>query len=161
MKWFLREGLLATSIAALMVTLQPDWAEVVSKLWLIAIVVLGVSVYILWLLGMPVKRSDLAEAPRDRGNLRQMRDIEMANDFLIAVDYQLFPFVQRTIREIARDRLLVRRDIGLDQEPVRARKVLGEQVWELISPDELHQTLRWQSVDPTRLAQVVAALEAI
>ena len=161
MKWFLREGLLATSVAALIVTLQPSWLPAVSQLWLMVVIVLSVSMYISWLVGIPptrIIRPDLAPRP---GNLTAMRDIEVANDFLIAVDYQLSPFLQRTVREIARDRLLTRRDIALEQEPMRAREVLGEQAWRLISPAQTQEPSSWSSLDHEQLTLVIAALEKV
>jgi hypothetical protein len=161
MKWILREGLLVTSIAALVVTLHPDWLPAVSRLWLIAAIVLGVGVYISWLLRIPVNRTDRSDSAPRRGHLREMRDIEVANDFLIAVDYQLFPFLQRAIRDIARDRLLGRRDIDLEHEPMRARQVLGAEVWRLISPDERREGPSRPSVEHNQLASIVEALESI
>jgi hypothetical protein len=161
MKWILRDGLLVTSIAALVVTLQPDWLPAVSRLWLIAAIVLGVGVHIWWLLRIPVTRTDRSDSAPRRGHLREMRDIEVANDFLIAVDYQLLPFLQRAIRDIARDRLLGRRDIDLEHEPMRARQVLGAEVWRLISPDQRREGSSRPSVEHNQLASIVEALERI
>jgi hypothetical protein len=160
MKWFLREALLATSLAALVVTLEPSWMSAMVRLWTAALIILAVSVYISWLLSVPLARAHEPSSARKPGELREMRDIEAANDFLIAVDYQLGPFLQRAIRDIAMDRLLTRRDIALDDQPMRARQVLGEEVWRLVNIS----TKDWSSasnLNHEQLAFVVTELENI
>ena len=160
MKAFLREGLLVTSLAGLVVTLEPSWLSAMLRLWTIALVILAVGLYVSWLLGVPLARTHERSSARKPGELREMRDIEAANDFLIAVDYQLQPFLNRQIRDIARDRLLTRRDIALDEQPVRARQALGDEVWRLIgrSTEDSSST---SNLNHEQLALIVSALESV
>lgn len=160
MKWFLREALLTTSLASLVVTLEPSWLWAMVRLWTVALVILAVGLYVSWLLSVPLVRTPEPSSARKPGELREMRDIEAANDFLIAVDYQLGPFLQRAIHDIAKDRLLTRRDIALDEQPVRARQVLGEEVWRLIrrSTEDSSST---SNLNHEQLALIVTALESV
>ena len=160
MKWFLREALLTTSLAALVVTLEPSWLSAMVRLWTVALVILAVALYISWLLSIPLARKPESSSARTPGELREMRDIEAANDFLIAVDYQLGPFLQRAIQNIAKDRLLTRRDIALDEQPMRARQVLGEEVWRLISRSNKDSSST-SNLNHEQLALVVTALESV
>lgn len=160
MKWFLRECLLVTSLTGLVVALEPSWLSAMLRLWTIALLILSVGLYISWLLGVPLAPTHETTSNRMPGELREMRDVEAGNDFLIAVDYQLQPFLQRTVRDIAKDRLLTRRDIALDEEQLRARQVLGEEVWRLISPSTVDSPIA-SSLNYEQLASIVAALETI
>ena len=164
MKWFLRETSLVTALTALVVTLEPTWLATVGRLWLVAIVLLSSGAMLSRVFGRiptePVPAS--TELTRQLGDLRQMRDIEQANDFLIAVDYQLFPFLQGAVREIAAQRLIVRHNVDLEHEPDRARGLLGQETWELITPTEtVGAKPRFGSVSLTQLAVVTDALEKI
>jgi hypothetical protein len=159
MKSFLREALLATSLAGLVVTLEPSWLSAMVRLWTAALMILAVSMYISWLLSVPLARAHEPSSGKP-GELREMRDIEAANDFLIAVDYQLGPFLQRAIRDIARDRLLTRRDIALDEQPMRARQVLGEEVWRLVGRSTSDGSST-SNLNHEQLALIVTALESV
>jgi hypothetical protein len=91
-----------------------------------------------------------------------MRDIEQANDFLLAVDYQLFPFLQGAVRDIAAQRLLVGRNVDLERQPDRARDILGQETWQLITPMETAGGKpRLGSVSLAQLAVVADALEKV
>ena len=164
MKWFLREASLVTALFAFVVVLEPAWLATTGRLWLVAIVLLGSGASLSTVFGRippePVPASN--GLARQLGDLRQMRDIEQANDFLIAVDYQLFPFLQRAVREIAVHRLLVRHNVDLQREPDRARDILGQETWQLISPTETAEfKARLGSVSLTQLAAVTDALENV
>jgi len=164
MKWFLREASLVTALTALVVVMEPAWLATVGRLWLVAIVLLGSGAILSMVFGRippePVPAS--TRLARQLGDLRQMHDIEQANDFLIAVDYQLFPFLQRAVREIAVQRLLVRHNVDLELEPDRARDILGDETWQLITPTETAGAKpRFGSVSLTQLAVVTDALEKV
>ena len=164
MKWFLREASLVTALTALVVVLEPTWLATVGRLWLVAIVLLSSGAIHSTVFGhIPTEPVPaLTGLTRQLGDLRQMRDIEQANDFLIAVDYQLFPFLQGAVREIAAQRLLVRHNVDLELEPDRARGLLGQETWELITPTETAGAKpRFGSVSLTRLAVVTDALEKV
>ena len=164
MKWFLREASLVTVVTALVVVLEPTWLPTVGRLWLVAIVLLGSGAILSTVLGQiptePVPAS--TGLARQLGEFRQMRDIEQANDFLIAVDYQLFPFLQGAVREIAAQRLLVGHNVDLEREPDRARDILGQETWQLItSTDTAGSKTRLGSVSLTQLAVVTDVLEKV
>jgi hypothetical protein len=164
MKWFLREASLVTAIAAFVVALEPTWLTAVARLWLVAIVFLGTGAILSTVFGhIPTEPAPATIWPaRQLGELRQMRDIEQANDFLIAVDYQLFPFLQGAVREIAAQRLLVRHNVDLEREPDRARDILGQETWQLIRPlDTAAGKQRLGAISLTQLAVVTDALEKV
>lgn len=164
MKWLLREASLVTALAALIVVLEPTWIAIVGRCWLAAIVLLGSAAILSTLFGdIPTEPVPAASwRARQLGELRQMRDIEQANDFLIAVDYQLFPFLQRAIREIAIHRLLVHHNVDLAREPDRARDMLGPKTWQLVRPTETADgKAELGSLSLTELAVVTDALDKV
>ena len=164
MKWFLREASLATALAALVVVLQPTWLATVGRLCLVAIVLLGSGAILSAVFGHVPTEPVPASTWRARqpGDLRQFRDIEQANDFLIAVDYQLFPFLQGAVRDIAAQRLLVGHNVDLEREPDRARDILGQDTWQLITPTETADGKpRLGSVSLAQLVVVADALERL
>ena len=164
MKWFLREASLVTALAALVLILDPTWLGTVVRLWLAAIALLGSGALLSALFGyIPTEPGPASTPPtRQLGDLRQMRDIEQANDFLIAVDYQLFPFLQSAVRDIAAQRLLVGHNVDLEREPDRARDILGQETWQLITPAETAGGKpRLGSVSLAQLAVVADALEMV
>ena len=164
MKWFLREASLVTALAALVLVLEPTWLATVVRLWLGAIAVLGSGAILSTVFGHIPTEPGLASSPpaRQLGDLRQMRDIEQANDFLIAVGYQLFPFLQGAVRDIAAQRLLVGHNVDLEREPDRARDILGQDTWQLITPTETADGKpRLGSVSLAQLVVVADALEKV
>jgi hypothetical protein len=164
MKWFLREASLVTALAALALVLEPTWVATVGRLWLAAIALLGTGAILSAVFGhIPTEPDPAFTLPlRQPGDLHQMRDIEQANDFLIAVDYQLFPFLQGSIREIAAQRLLAHHNVDLMRDPERARDILGQETWQLITPTETGVGKpRLGSVSLMQLAVVTDALEKV
>jgi hypothetical protein len=164
MKWFPREACLVTALAAIVLVLEPTWLVTVVRLWLGAIALLGSGAILSRVFGQIPTEPGLASTPRDRqlGELRQMRDIEQANDFLLAVDYQLFPFLQGAVRDIAAQRLLVGRNVDLERQPDRARDILGQETWQLITPTQTAGGKpRLGSVSLAQLAAVADALEKV
>jgi hypothetical protein len=164
MKWFAREASLLTALSALVLVLEPTWLTTVGRLWLIAIALLGSGAILSTVFGnIPTEPGPAFTSPvRRLGDLRQMRDIEQANDFLIAVDYQLFPFLQGAVREIAEQRLLVHHNVDLEREPNRARDILGQETWQLIRPLEPAEGKpHFGSLSIAQLAVVTEALEKV
>jgi hypothetical protein len=164
MKWFLREVNLVTALAALVLVLEPMWLPTVGRLWFIAFALLGTGAILSTVFGHIPTEPGPASILRARqlGDIRQMRDIEQANDFLIAVDYQLFPFLQGTVREIAAQRLLVRHNVDIDREPDRARDILGQETWQLLRPTDAAGSKPYVgSISLAQLAVVADALEKV
>lgn len=72
--------------------------------------------------------------------------------------YRLRP----TLRETAAGLLAVRRGIGLDREPDRARAALGDETWQLVRPDRDPPDDRLGGgLQPTAVRRVVESLEAL
>jgi hypothetical protein len=163
MKWFFREASLVTALAALIVVLQPSWMPIVARSWLVVVVLLAAGAILSEVFGrIPVESPHSREAlGRKLGEVRQMRDIEQANDFLVAVDYQLFPFLQDAVRNIAAHRLLVHHNVELDRQPGRARELLGDATWQLLQPTTGQGERDWGTISPAQLASVTDELETL
>lgn len=162
--WFAREASLATALCCLVVVLQPDWVLPISRLLLVIVGVLATGAILARVLGqMPTEHGPgSTSGGPSLGEIRHIGEIEQANEFLLAVDYQLFPFLQGAIRDIAQQRLLAYHNVVLQREPVRARQILGEAVWEVVGSEHVgeHQS-RWGTITQNELAVIADALEAI
>jgi hypothetical protein len=164
MRWFLREASLVTALASLVLVLEPTWLATLGRLWLVAIALLGIGAILSAVFAHIPTEPGPASTSRtpQLGEVRQMRDIEQANNFLIAVDYQLFPFLLDAIREIAAQRLLIRHNVDLEHEPDRARDILGPETWQVIRPPETAEDRpHLRSISPMLLAVVTDALEKV
>lgn len=164
MRWLLREASLLTALTALVVLLQPSWLPTMVGVWIVILSVLVCGAVLI----EPISRVPMESTPvkepsaRRPGHIRQMRDIEQANDFLVAVDYQLFPFLKDAVRDIAEQRLLLHRNIVLEREPVRARQILGEPAWRFIQADAVpEKSTAWSAMDLDHLLLVTDALEKV
>jgi hypothetical protein len=163
-KWFGREASLVTAIAALIAALQPSWLAVVGRSWLVVMALLASGAILSNALGhIPTEQAPVVTAePRQPGDVRQIGHIEQANDFLLAVDYQLFPFLQGAVRDIAAQRLLVHHSVVLESDPERARHLLGEEAWQLIRPtDAGDRESPWGTISVGQLAAVADSLERL
>jgi hypothetical protein len=80
----------------------------------------------------------------------------------VANTYDFHFRLRPTLRETTGALLAVRRGIDLDREPERARRALGDDIWELVRPDlEPPEDRLARGVEPERLARAVAVLEAL
>ncbi|HEY4889040.1 MAG TPA: hypothetical protein VIJ58_10785 [Candidatus Dormibacteraeota bacterium] len=155
-----------TALAALVVGLQPSWLSSVARIWLVVVALLAAGAIISeFLANIPEERRaisyDSASTLR-LGEVRQMRDIESANDFLIAVDYQLFPFLQGALTDVAAHRLLIHHNVVLERDPDRARHLLGNTVWQLVRPVAAGDSAtHWGTVTNLQLAAATDALEKL
>lgn len=164
MKWIIREAALVAALGSLLVTLQPSWLPVLPRLWIVLTILVAFALLVSKVvLETPVELPP--EAPlktRQGGELRRMKDVEQANDFLVAVDYQLFPFLRRSVRDIAAHRLLIHHNVLLDREPELARQVLGEAVWKLLHPKVTGQDEdQWGAVTLDQLDATTSDLENV
>src|SRR5258708_5548636 len=102
MRWLIREASLVTILAALIVAIEPSWLAAVGRAWLAVVALLAMGAITTEAFGHIPAESRLDDSPRPRrlGEVRQMRDVEQANDFLVAVDYHLFPFPPRPLPAI-------------------------------------------------------------
>lgn len=167
MKWLLREASLVTAIGALIVLIQPAWLPALTRPWLVIVGLLAAGAIISDALArVPTEPQPVAggrKVPdRQPGEVRRMSEIEQANDFLVAVDYQLFPFLQSEINAIAAHRLLVNHNVVLERQPERARKLLGEEVWQVVQArDSGAGDSRWGNITITQLSALTRDLEKL
>ena len=164
MKWFVREASLVTALAALVLVLQPSWLTVVGRPWLVVIALAASGAILSGAFGhIPTETPPTDnDKPRGLGDVRQMRDIEQANEFLLAVDFQLSPFLNGAIRDIAAQRLMAHWNVVLEREPDRARRLLGEEVWQAIGPSGAAEGKpRWNTISLGQLSVIVDALEKV
>ena len=167
MTWLAREVSLLTAAAGFLAAVRPGWWPVVTAVWLVAVSVLVVVTALAEMLDRwPQEPSPAVDerrsAQRLPGRTTHLREIEHANDFLLAVEYQLQPFLRQRLREIAADRLLVGHNVDLDRQPERSRRLLGAEVWQLVRPaiggDE---AAVWKAMSVQRLQQAIQALEVV
>ena len=164
MKWSLREGSLVTAVAALVVVVQPDILAAVVRAWIAVLALLATGAVLKRVFGpIPAEPPPVhSVTARELGLVRGMGDNDQAKDFLLAVDYQLFPFLQGTLREIAGQRLLVNHRVVLERDPDRAFKILGDDAWQLVRPTpEGSDQARWETVTIAQLDVVTSALEQV
>jgi hypothetical protein len=164
MTWFIREGSLVTAVAALVVLVQPDVLAVTLRAWLVVVALLAAGAVLSRAFrNVPPEPEPVSSATvRRPGEVRNMRDIEQANDFVVGVDYQLFAFLQGALREIAAQRLLVHHNVLLERDQDRARKILGDEAWQLVRPrTEGAERQRWETVTVGQLAVATDALEKV
>ncbi|TMF85552.1 MAG: hypothetical protein E6I11_05805 [Chloroflexi bacterium] len=162
MKWSLREGSLVTAVAALVLVVQPDILAAVVRVWIAVLALLATGAVLKRVFGpIPAEPPPVhSVTARELGLVRGMSENDQAKDFLLAVDYQLFPFLQGTLREIAAQRLLVNHRVVLERDPDRARKILGDDAWQLVRPTpEGSDQPRWDAVTIAQLDAVTDALE--
>jgi hypothetical protein len=66
------------------------------------------------------------------------------------------------MRDIARHRLWTRRGVDLDEQPERARELLGDQVWELLRSGRPEPNLRYApGADVGELRQILERIEKV
>jgi len=66
------------------------------------------------------------------------------------------------MRDIARHRLWTRRGVDLDEQPERARELLGEDVWRLLRSGRPEPDLRYApGADVAELRQILARIEKV
>lgn len=70
--------------------------------------------------------------------------------------------VKPLLRDIATHRLRSRHGIDLDEQPVQARELIGDQAWELVRPGPLDPNKRyWKGLDLGGLQGVVDRIEQV
>ena len=158
-------GLLATLIAVIALVVAPDRRELILDLYVLA---LG-GIAVIRLVGLtrrrlqPGEHSEFEEALRrpavkplriaERDKLA--REVQLGMQTAFDLHYRLRP----TLVEIARNRLAGR---GVRLESDRARRVVGEEAWELLRPDRPPpQDRNAAGIDTDELDRVAAALEGI
>jgi hypothetical protein len=75
--------------------------------------------------------AQMRRAPQDSGEPALVRDLELSTYSAFHLHVRLRP----VFREIAAHRLRTRYGIALDQEPARARELVGAAAWEVVRPE--------------------------
>ena len=89
---------------------------------------------------------------------RIRREVVIGQTTSLDLQFRLRP----TLRRIASELLQSRRGIALDGDPAVARRVLGEETWELVRGDRLPPEERFgPGIERAVLHRVVASLETI
>jgi hypothetical protein len=80
----------------------------------------------------------------------------------ISGSFDLHHRLRPRLRDLARDLLLSRRGVSLDEEPEAARRLVGDQAWELVRADRRAPEDRLaRGIPRSELADVVQALERV
>jgi len=89
---------------------------------------------------------------------RVEREVSLASGSAFDLHVRLRP----TIQEIADHRLQSRHGVGLEDDPLRARALLGEATWDVVRPDRQPPAYRHAPGLPVgELAEIVDALERL
>ncbi len=162
------ELLLVPTIAlGVALALAPDRAALEVHVWLLVVLCVG-SLAFVGAVGAAYPRaaSPFAaslrrpERPAERPAplVRLERMVTMAGSSAFDVHFRLRP----AVTDLAAELLSSRQGIDFAREPERARKVLGEDVWELVAPDRGPPLERHGAgIEEARLESVVAALEQV
>jgi hypothetical protein len=148
--------------------LAPARAELWVHLYLVAVLAIALAAVVGIMRGtVPVAEASSFDAalrheelPQERlpELARLEREVTLAASSSFDVHYRLRPIA----REIAGGLLAARRGVLLDQEPEKARTLLGEETWALVRPDlEPPRDRYGPGIRPAELARALAALEAL
>jgi hypothetical protein len=112
------------------------------------------------------RRSAFERALRPRrtpaASLPQLERTRRETALAVARSYDFHVRLRPTLREIAAHRLASRRGIDLDTQAEQARRVLGEDAWELLRADRLPPDDRFApGIEPDSLARLLDRLERI
>jgi hypothetical protein len=104
----------------------------------------------------------LARHPARPARVPELERIERAVTLGLTTTFDLHFRLRPTLRRIASELLRARRGIDLDADPVRARRALGDETWELVREDREPPENRFgPGIELASLRRVVAQLEAI
>ena len=147
--------------------LAPDRAELEIHVWLLVALVVALLAFLAAVLAaypstpspfVMSLRQPLSAATRPAALARLEREVSMAG----STEFDVHFFLRPTLIDLAGGLLSSRRGIDLEEDPARARAVLGDDVWELVRPDRPQPFERLGTgIDPARLESVVSTLERI
>jgi hypothetical protein len=164
-----RRGTLAVGTLGVAVLLVVAWvspADLPAAIHVVVPILAGLAIWALALdvLGEPAPAVGTAvrrrRAPRNQP--AELRRIEAGLAVSPASAMQTHHRLRPVLREIAMDRLRVRRRIDLDGDPARARAALGDEAWGLVRPDRSTPIDRVSpGISLDVIARVVERLESI
>ena len=158
-------GTLATLVLIAVAWLVPGQTDLVARAYIPLIAGIAISARVREILDA----SPSASRPRrrrrralSRGRLKELRRIEATLSVSPSSAKETYHRLRPILREIAADRLEVRRRIALDDDPVRARAVLGDEAWALLRPDlPMPEDRSLPGPSLIRSEKIVASLEAL
>ncbi len=159
--------LLPTIGLGVAVALAPDRAELEIHVWLLVALAVALLAFLALVRAaypstpspfVMSLRQPPAATTRPAALARLEREVSMAGSTAFDVHF----FLRPTLIELAGGLLSSRRGIDLEEDPERARIVLGDDVWELVRPDRPQPIDRiGTGIEPARLEHVVSTLEHI
>jgi hypothetical protein len=100
--------------------------------------------------------------PRSRHRLPELARIEREVVLSTGSEFDQQLRVKPLLRDVAAHRLWIRRGVDMDENPERAREVLGDEVWELVKPGPPEPNRRYSSgLDIAGLKEIVDRIEAV
>ena len=76
--------------------------------------------------------------------------------------FETFLRLRPLLRDLTAERLLLRRGVILDQEPERARAVLGQATWDFLRPDrKIEKDHRKPGLDLTAIGALIDSVERV
>jgi hypothetical protein len=138
------------------------------RLWVVAVGAIGIASLTEWALAgravQDVKDARLRRAWWRRpgsDRVRPLEELEHAVDFSLGTAFDVHFRLRPHLRRVAAHRLAAR-GVSLDQQPERARALLGQEAWELVRSDRPEPEDRAaRGLELARLRRVVEALGAI
>jgi hypothetical protein len=160
--------LLPTAGLALGLALAPGRAELWGHLYLVAVLAIALATVVGLLRAEDPERPASpfdAALRRDEPRLERLpelarleREVTLAASSSFDVHFRLRPL----LREVAAGLLAARRGVWLDEEPAKARALLGEDAWELVRPGREPPRDRYgPGIDAARLERVLRSLETV
>jgi hypothetical protein len=156
-------GVLATGMLVAVLWIAPQHRGFAARAYLLVITGLAIRALALEILhANPLGSRSVAVARSRRAVPDDLLKIERVLAAAPGSARETYHRLRPLLREIAVDRLEVRRRIGLDAEPARAREVLGDEAWALLRADLPRPTDSYApGPEPATIGEIVTRLEAI
>jgi hypothetical protein len=101
------------------------------------------------------------EKPEEPAPIAELDRIDRLVVLGAASEFDLHYRLRPLLKQLAADRLHASHAFELDRDPERARLLLGEELWELVSPERKAGRRTAAGIDPALLAQHVDRLERL
>jgi hypothetical protein len=156
---------LPTAVLAFVLTFKPGHRDLALRVY-----ALVVAAYALAAAIVALRRELPPTTPLRRRAAKRRREqppetldrLEQEVILGISGAFDLHFHLRPRLRGLAGDLLAGRRGISLEDDPAGARRLIGEQAWELVRPDRPPPKDRLaRGIPPVELASVVTALEEI
>jgi hypothetical protein len=163
-----RLPLFLTLVLAVVLLVDPGRAELAVHVYVLVLAAIGLGRLLAALHDALPPRTpsafDAALRTRKRPTQRipELERMEREVALGLSADFDLHYRLRPSVRGIATELLAARRGIDLDASPDAARRVLGEDAWEIVRGDRVPSRQHFAAgVDIASLRRAVSALEAI